>query len=150
MCQIRLLVSVTSGHEAAEAIAGGADIIDAKDPSRGALGAVGPDAWAGIRRVCAHPIQTSAALGDLGDQMVRCDPPSLQRPESLDGDRHRHDRTYQDRQHHPAARFDEFEHLSSNPRLVSRGSGLVLPHSHTGIRDLPPVPGNVAIQDLTP
>ncbi len=67
MRRIRLLVSVTNGHEAAEAISGGADIIDAKDPSRGALGAVDPDAWTGIWRACPYPIQTSAALGDLGD-----------------------------------------------------------------------------------
>lgn len=67
MCRIRLLVSVTNGHEASEAVAGGADIIDAKDPSRGALGAVGPGTWVGIRRACPQGIQTSAALGDLGD-----------------------------------------------------------------------------------
>ncbi|MEE8538128.1 MAG: (5-formylfuran-3-yl)methyl phosphate synthase [Acidobacteriota bacterium] len=66
MRRVRLLVSVTNGHEGAEAIAGGADIIDAKDPSKGALGAVGPDAWAEIRRACPKETPTSVALGDLG------------------------------------------------------------------------------------
>ena len=37
---MRLLVSVRSEEEARAALAGGADIIDAKEPSRGALGAV--------------------------------------------------------------------------------------------------------------
>ena len=39
---MRLLVSVTSAAEASAALAGGADVIDAKDPRRGALGAVSP------------------------------------------------------------------------------------------------------------
>ena len=37
---MRLLVSVRSEEEARAALAGGAEIIDAKEPSRGALGAV--------------------------------------------------------------------------------------------------------------
>jgi len=37
---MRLLVSVANGDEAAAALAGGADIIDAKDPAAGPLGAV--------------------------------------------------------------------------------------------------------------
>ena len=37
---MRLLVSVRSADEVAAAMAGGADIIDAKEPARGSLGAV--------------------------------------------------------------------------------------------------------------
>ena len=40
---MRLLVSVRSAAEVAAALAGGADIIDAKEPSRGGLGAVDPE-----------------------------------------------------------------------------------------------------------
>ena len=36
---MQLLVSVSDGDEAAAALAGGADIIDAKDPVAGPLGA---------------------------------------------------------------------------------------------------------------
>ena len=39
---MRLLVSVRSAAEARAALSGGADIIDAKEPSLGSLGAVGP------------------------------------------------------------------------------------------------------------
>ena len=37
---MRLLVSVANATEASAALAGGADLIDAKDPLAGALGAV--------------------------------------------------------------------------------------------------------------
>ena len=46
---MKLLVSVSNADEARSAVLGGADIIDAKDPSMGALGAVGLDAFARIR-----------------------------------------------------------------------------------------------------
>ena len=39
---MKLLVSVVSGVEARRALAGGADIIDVKDPHEGALGAPSP------------------------------------------------------------------------------------------------------------
>src|SRR4051812_47948913 len=39
---MELLVSVRSAKEVEAALAGGADIIDAKEPSRGSLGAVSP------------------------------------------------------------------------------------------------------------
>jgi uncharacterized protein (UPF0264 family) len=62
---MQLLVSVTDPWEARAALAGGADLIDAKDPGRGALGAVAPRR---LRAICdavgAHrPV--SAALGDV-------------------------------------------------------------------------------------
>jgi uncharacterized protein (UPF0264 family) len=61
---MRLLVSVRSQEEAAGALLGGADIIDAKEPSRGSLGAVTPDVLAGIMRLVPPEIELSAAMGD--------------------------------------------------------------------------------------
>src|SRR3712207_1522808 len=40
--RVRLLVSVRSAAEAGTALEGGADIVDAKEPARGPLGAVDP------------------------------------------------------------------------------------------------------------
>ncbi len=64
---MRLLVSVRDAAEARAALAGGADVIDAKDPSAGALGAVGPAALAAIVAAVGRARPVSAALGDLGD-----------------------------------------------------------------------------------
>ncbi len=67
-----LLVSVRSGDEVAAALAGGADIIDAKEPARGPLGAVGPGVLADIARRTPVSIPLSIALGDCsGVQDVR-------------------------------------------------------------------------------
>lgn len=65
---MQLLVSVDSAAEARAALSGGADVIDAKDPRRGALGAVTPRV---LRLICAavrsrRPV--SAALGDALDE----------------------------------------------------------------------------------
>ncbi len=59
------LASVRDADEAVTALAGGADVIDFKDPAAGALGAVAPDVVrAGVARVAgARPV--SAVLGDL-------------------------------------------------------------------------------------
>lgn len=46
---MQLLVSVAGARDARAALAGGADVVDAKDPRRGALGAVRP---AALRAVC--------------------------------------------------------------------------------------------------
>lgn len=62
---MRLLVSVRDPKEAAAAIAGGADIIDAKDPATGALGPVTPQALVAIRSVVPDLMPFSAALGDV-------------------------------------------------------------------------------------
>ena len=61
----RFLASVRDADEAAIALAGGADIIDFKDPQAGALGAVAPDVVReGVTRIAgARPV--SAVLGDL-------------------------------------------------------------------------------------
>ena len=63
---MQLLVSVTDASEARAALEGGADVIDAKDPHTGALGALGPVALAAIRATVGSSRPTSAALGDSG------------------------------------------------------------------------------------
>jgi (5-formylfuran-3-yl)methyl phosphate synthase len=62
---MRLLVSVRSGSEVRPALAGGADIIDAKEPSRGSLGAVRPEVLGEIAGLVPSDIPLSVALGDL-------------------------------------------------------------------------------------
>jgi uncharacterized protein (UPF0264 family) len=64
---MKLLVSVTSANDAETALCAGADIIDAKDPSAGALGAVELDVFADIGAVVGGRRPLSAALGDLTD-----------------------------------------------------------------------------------
>ena len=69
---IRLLVSVREAQEAETACAAGADLVDAKDPARGALGAL-PDAI--VRTIAAHVggrAVTSAVAGEpeTGDAVV--------------------------------------------------------------------------------
>jgi uncharacterized protein (UPF0264 family) len=64
---MRLLVSVRDAEEALAALAGGAEIIDAKEPSLGALGVVDPIVLRGIVRTVNGMRPVSAALGDSGD-----------------------------------------------------------------------------------
>jgi uncharacterized protein (UPF0264 family) len=61
---MRLLVSVRAPAEARAALIGGADVIDAKEPRRGALGAVSPAVLAAIARTVGGARPVSAALGD--------------------------------------------------------------------------------------
>ena len=61
----RVLASVRSASEAALALAGGADLIDAKDPSRGALGALEPQAIREIVAAVGGARPVSATAGDL-------------------------------------------------------------------------------------
>nr|MBA3659093.1 hypothetical protein [Gemmatimonadales bacterium] len=61
---MRLLVSVRSAEEAVEAVAGGAEIIDAKEPARGPLGQVEPAVGRRILAALAPTTAFSAALGD--------------------------------------------------------------------------------------
>jgi (5-formylfuran-3-yl)methyl phosphate synthase len=69
---MRLLVSVRNASEAAAALAGGADIVDAKEPLNGPLGKVSPAALASIASAVAGAAPVSAALGDIGrDDIVR-------------------------------------------------------------------------------
>ncbi len=65
---MRLLVSVANADDARSALAGGADIIDAKDPTTGALGAVRPAVLREIVRTVAGERPVSAALGDVLDK----------------------------------------------------------------------------------
>src|SRR5205807_7285446 len=62
---MRLLVSVISAEEARRALAGGADIIDVKDPREGALGAPSPRVLSEVVRVVGAAGPVSVALGDL-------------------------------------------------------------------------------------
>ncbi|HEX7088639.1 MAG TPA: (5-formylfuran-3-yl)methyl phosphate synthase [Longimicrobiales bacterium] len=61
---MRLLVSVISPAEAPEALAGGADIVDVKNPAEGSLGAASPAVLGRIRTRVSPPAELSAALGD--------------------------------------------------------------------------------------
>jgi len=62
-----LLVSVRSAAEAWEALRGGADIIDVKEPAIGSLGAASPDNLAAVAEVVQRCKTISAALGELRD-----------------------------------------------------------------------------------
>ncbi|MBM3821162.1 MAG: hypothetical protein FJW14_19395, partial [Acidimicrobiia bacterium] len=61
---MRLLVSVADAIDAAAALDGGADIIDAKDPRAGALGAVPLTVFREIHARVGGMRPVSAALGD--------------------------------------------------------------------------------------
>lgn len=64
---MRLLVSVSTAEEAETAVAGGADIIDAKNPASGALGPVTHDEFARIVAAVGGQRPVTAALGDADD-----------------------------------------------------------------------------------
>lgn len=61
----KLLVSPTDELDALEAVKGGADIIDVKNPFEGSLGAASPAMIRKIREVVERTIPVSAALGDV-------------------------------------------------------------------------------------
>jgi uncharacterized protein (UPF0264 family) len=61
----RLLVSVRSADEAQIALAGGADLIDVKEPRDGSLGAASPEVWREVAAVVGEARPLSAALGEL-------------------------------------------------------------------------------------
>jgi uncharacterized protein (UPF0264 family) len=62
---MQLLVSVRNAEEARAAVAGGASIIDAKDPGTGALGAVSRSVLREIQNAVPPENPVSAALGDV-------------------------------------------------------------------------------------
>jgi hypothetical protein len=64
---MKLLVSVVSAEEARLALAGGADIVDVKDPREGALGAPAPSVLSEVVRAVDGAVPVSVALGDLPD-----------------------------------------------------------------------------------
>ena len=61
---MQLLVSCASPLDALAAVDGGADIVDAKDPAAGPLGAVTFDVFRGIAAAVAGRRQLTAAMGD--------------------------------------------------------------------------------------
>lgn len=80
----RLLVSVRNAPEALSALAGGADVVDVKEPSRGALGMADPCVIAEVIRAVAASqpsVPVSAALGEtqawLDARAVPVLPPGL-------------------------------------------------------------------------
>jgi (5-formylfuran-3-yl)methyl phosphate synthase len=62
---MKLLVSVVDAGEARAAAAAGADIIDAKNPAEGSLGAPAPAVIAAIRAAVPAALPVSAAIGDM-------------------------------------------------------------------------------------
>ena len=62
---MKLLISSTDEKEAVEAIEGGADIIDVKNPKEGSLGASFPWVIKRIREATPKNIEVSCALGDI-------------------------------------------------------------------------------------
>jgi uncharacterized protein (UPF0264 family) len=62
---LKLLISPKDEKEALEAIAGGADIIDVKNPAEGALGANFPWVIRRIRELTPRNIEVSCALGEM-------------------------------------------------------------------------------------
>jgi hypothetical protein len=80
----RLLVSVRNAWEAGEALAGGADLIDVKEPRRGSLGAASPATWLDVRQALSRAalkeepqtgsVPLSAALGELLEAWAAQDP----------------------------------------------------------------------------
>jgi uncharacterized protein (UPF0264 family) len=62
---MRLLVSVVSAQEARCALAGGADIVDVKDPAQGPLGAPSPRVLSEVVAEVGAAAPVSVALGDL-------------------------------------------------------------------------------------
>src|SRR4051812_7802716 len=63
----QLLISVRSAHEASDALAGGADWIDIKEPVRGSLGAADIGVMRDVIAAVAGRTPVSAALGELTD-----------------------------------------------------------------------------------
>jgi uncharacterized protein (UPF0264 family) len=73
----RLLVSVRSAPEALTALAGGANIIDVKEPSRGSLGRAEDATLAEVVRMVAGRRPVSAAMGELIDAEPTSPPSGL-------------------------------------------------------------------------
>ncbi|GIW93641.1 MAG: hypothetical protein KatS3mg110_1682 [Pirellulaceae bacterium] len=64
---IKLLVSVRNAGEAEEALRGGADWLDIKEPAAGPLGAAGREVWWQVASVLEPGVPCSVALGELID-----------------------------------------------------------------------------------
>jgi hypothetical protein len=62
---MRLMISVVSAAEAREALRGGADILDVKNPAEGSLGAQSPQVIQEIKNLFSGVTEISAAIGDM-------------------------------------------------------------------------------------
>jgi uncharacterized protein (UPF0264 family) len=62
---VKLMISVRDEVEAATAVAGGADIVDIKNPDEGSLGAQSPNVVRAIADSVPSQILTSASIGDV-------------------------------------------------------------------------------------
>lgn len=62
---MKLLVSLKNANEAKEAVKGGADIIDVKNPEEGSLGASFPWVIREVVKLVPKNIETSATIGDI-------------------------------------------------------------------------------------
>lgn len=62
---LKILISVTEAQEVAEAVKGGADIIDVKNPKEGSLGASFPWIIREIKKQTQDSNEISAAIGDM-------------------------------------------------------------------------------------
>lgn len=62
-----VLVSVRDAAEAEAALAGGAAVIDVKDPARGSLGRAGPQAIAAVAAAVGDRVPWTLAAGELAD-----------------------------------------------------------------------------------
>ncbi len=62
---MKLLISLTDEKEAAEAIAGGANIIDVKNPKEGSLGASFPWIIKRVKEMSPSDVEVSCTLGDV-------------------------------------------------------------------------------------
>jgi uncharacterized protein (UPF0264 family) len=62
---MKLLISTVDEKEAREAIQGGAEIIDVKNPKEGALGASFPWVIRRIREIAPETVEVSCTLGDM-------------------------------------------------------------------------------------
>jgi (5-formylfuran-3-yl)methyl phosphate synthase len=62
---MRLMISVISAMEACEAMLGGAEILDVKNPSEGSLGAQSPRVIQEIKKLSSSGTAISAAIGDM-------------------------------------------------------------------------------------
>lgn len=62
---MQLMISVVSAAEAQEALEGGAEILDVKNPAEGSLGAQIPDVIREIKALASGRVKVSAAIGDM-------------------------------------------------------------------------------------
>ena len=62
---MRLMISVVSVVEAREALLGGAEILDVKNPAEGSLGAQSPSVIREIKNLSSGKAAVSAAIGDM-------------------------------------------------------------------------------------